>query len=211
MQSGAGPLAAVQHPQQYLEDQHDVERDNLQQEQPDRTQGGSSSSSSSEGSNQRPSWRKRLIRYGIAAIQAVLLLELAVTVVQPFLSESSKAESEDSDDSDQGFDPADILMDYFTGRRGELATVPARPWCSSAASDSQTPGWRWCCISNKWQCLQKSVHTSDDVLDQLSSCQPAKKQRIKHLTPAIGGVCVLIRRCHCFAAVLPQDFLLCSC
>lgn len=123
MQSAAEPLAAVQHPQQHLEDQHDVEPDNQQQVQPDRTQGGSSSS---EGSNQRPGWRKRLIRYGIAAIQAILLLELAATVVQPFLSERTKAESDDSDDSDQGFDPADILMDYFTGRRGERATVSAR-------------------------------------------------------------------------------------
>lgn len=76
---------------------------------------GSSGNSSSNGSS---SWRQRLIRYSIKIIQAVLLIEVAAIVVQPLLPAPSKSKKATSGSEDQDNDPADILMDYFTGRRG---------------------------------------------------------------------------------------------
>lgn len=82
--------------------------------------GNSEGSTTVASSSQRPCWRQRLIRYGIAAIQAVLVLEVAAVVLGPLLRsapvKSKKKEESDSED----FDPADILMDYFTGRRGRF-------------------------------------------------------------------------------------------
>jgi hypothetical protein len=79
-------------------------------------QGHSGGNSSSDVSSS--SWRQRLVRYSIKVIQAVLLIELAAMVVQPMLPAPLKSEDATSDSDEQGFDPADILMDYFTGRRG---------------------------------------------------------------------------------------------
>jgi hypothetical protein len=82
--------------------------------------GNSESSSTVASSSQRPRWRQRLIRYSIAAIQAVLFLEVAAVVLGPLLRSAPVKDKKEEND----FDPADILMDYFTGRRGRSIWLP---------------------------------------------------------------------------------------
>lgn len=64
--------------------------------------------------------RNRWIRITIAAIKAVLFLELAGLVLGPLTAAGSrrrqKAVADDGSDSD--LDPADVLLDYLTGRTG---------------------------------------------------------------------------------------------
>jgi hypothetical protein len=86
-------------------------------QQLEEPQPGSASSGNSSSNGSSSSWRQRLIRYSIKVIQAVLLIEIAAIVVQPLLPAPSKSK-EATDSDEQGIDPADVLMDYFTGRRG---------------------------------------------------------------------------------------------
>ena len=105
-------IEAQQQPQQQQQQQ--------QPEQEADSAAGAAAAAAEEGSSSRkPGWRQRLIRYGIAAIQAVLLLEAAAVVIPPLLPRHSKSDKASADNSsDDGLDPADVLMDYFTGRRG---------------------------------------------------------------------------------------------
>lgn len=64
--------------------------------------------------------RGRWVRIAIAAIKAVLFIELAGTALGPLAAAGSKRQQKDvsDEDTDSDLDPADVLMDYLTGKTG---------------------------------------------------------------------------------------------
>jgi hypothetical protein len=120
MEAGVAGTSQLCQPLDDVDQQQSELQTQLQHADTQDAAGNSEGSSTVASNSQRPRWRQRLIRYGIAAIQAVLALEVAVVLLGPLLSSAPvKAKKKDQSDSED-FDPADILMDYFTGRRGRL-------------------------------------------------------------------------------------------
>eukprot|EP00882_Tetradesmus_deserticola_P008516 GHRQ01008979.1.p1 GENE.GHRQ01008979.1~~GHRQ01008979.1.p1 ORF type:complete len:222 (+),score=88.56 GHRQ01008979.1:61-726(+) len=104
---------------------------------------GSSSSSSSDGQAQQQVQRKdskgRWIRITVASIKAVLFLELAGMVAGQLVASRSgrrRSSSESDAGSDSDLDPADVLMDYLTGRTSLSALQLLRNEQLSAAVDN---------------------------------------------------------------------------
>jgi hypothetical protein len=80
-----------------------------------------SSISPAQQQQQQPNDSKgRWIRIVVASIKAVLFLELAGMVARPLIASKLRDRRHSSGDSDSGsgsdLDPADVLMDYLTGR-----------------------------------------------------------------------------------------------
>jgi hypothetical protein len=66
--------------------------------------------------------RSRWIRIVVASIKAVLFLELAGMVAGPLIASKTRrrrSSSDSAEDSGSDLDPADVLMDYLTGRTSE--------------------------------------------------------------------------------------------
>lgn len=99
-----------------------------QEEQAAATNTSSSSNSRSrDPQQQRQQWLQRLVRVGVAAVKAVLVLELFATLAGPAIARrlrsrrSGSQDDSDVDGSDAGFDPADVLVAYLTGAAGACA------------------------------------------------------------------------------------------
>ncbi|KAF6258936.1 hypothetical protein COO60DRAFT_1068198 [Scenedesmus sp. NREL 46B-D3] len=101
-----------------------------------------SASSSNDGQEQQQQTRGskgRWIRIAVASIKAVLFLELAGMVAGPLIASKTgrRRSSSDSDaGSDSDLDPADVLMDYLTGRTSLAALQLLRNEQLSAAVDN---------------------------------------------------------------------------
>lgn len=166
----------------------------------------STSGSSNDGSSQQPRWRQRLVKYSIKAIQAVLLIEVAAILAYPLVSAPSKSKIRESESSEeQGFDPADILMDYFTGRRGEAACT-----CHPAASDYDTyirSMWQFMARAKSRPCCHCSSRCRNTVsVPAITNHQPAP-QKLFLQSSVIMTKFVCTNPCcryHCTAAVEQQ-------
>lgn len=116
MQQPTDSQTVTAHQQQHPAD------DLQQQEEAGGAQHGPGSSGSTGSSSQRKSWRQRVVAYSIRAIQAVLLLEVAAMLAQPLLAAGPQQLKETEAETDPAdFDPCDILVDFFSGRRGITA------------------------------------------------------------------------------------------
>jgi hypothetical protein len=119
----------------------------------------------------------RWIRIVVASIKAVLFLELAGMVAGPWIaSKTSRRRRRSSDTgSDSDLDPADVLMDYLTGKTSaQLACMSSYATVSAfAAVIFKVQSRCWAPVMRRFPCCQHMRASTVRYLPNLSSSQLA--------------------------------------